>query len=227
MVRFMVGFSIAAAAVSVPLMASAAPVAGFRAYPNMVRPLLDPYPATNSGQMNQWRFHRDWNQPSQTSGDYALALRFAECVRTFDATVPVRAMSRGLGDRQERSELSQLARQYRGCAPQSAAVSPLLLRAAFAELLLRQTPALAMNADVGVPRRIGSFPVEAIAECQVRAEPGRVAALLRTRPGEAMEEDAARELFRATPQCSAQARGTITPTAARLAIVDAALRKAN
>lgn len=173
-----------------------------------------------------WRMQGDWSRASQQAADYDHALRFASCVRTFDAAAPGRTIASPITSPGTRSDLVELATRYRGCAPKRTAVAPLLIRAAFAELVLKHANASGGSGSaIGVPNRIGNFPLAAIADCQVAARPQAVAGLLRTRPGEAAEEQAVTRLFAETPQCSSMSAGTITPTAARLAIVEAALRR--
>lgn len=226
-----VGFGPLAVATSVAIFASAAdaaPVPGFHHPPNIVHPDNDFASRRSGGLMNEWMFRRDWLPAAQS---YGAALSFANCVQKFSPTAAEANLKRSAADPEVRPELMNLVRRHRSCAREQAMVAPLLLRVAFAEIALRSTPGTvsAGQADVrpamGVPERIEAFPVGAIAGCQVSAAPALVLNLLRTEPGGVAEESAAQALFAATPQCGSQGRGSITPTAARIAVVDAAFRR--
>ncbi|QIK79750.1 hypothetical protein G7077_13390 [Sphingomonas piscis] len=171
-----------------------------------------------------WQFMRDWEEVRAfANGGYDHALRFAECVSSYNAAAPASILSRPIGDSRYRSDLVRLASRYRGCGTR-VTVPPLLLRAAFAELSIRQgaVRAGAGTSYVGVPANIKSFPVAALAACQLRTAPGLIQDVLSTRPGEMAEEIAVKRLFASTPRCTSLAKGSITPTAARLALIDAA-----
>lgn len=205
--------------------ADASPVPGFRHPANIVHPSNDFASHRSGGLMNEWMFRRDWRPAAQS---YAAALSFANCVQKFSPAAAEANLNRSAEDPGVRRELISIVRRHRACANEHAMVAPLLLRVAFAEIALRSSrgahTASQRRPTVGVPERIENFPIADIAECQVSAAPSLIVNLLRTDPGGSAEESAAHALFSATPQCSSQGRGSITPTAARLAIVEAAFR---
>ncbi|GAA4019554.1 hypothetical protein GCM10022280_19300 [Sphingomonas swuensis] len=171
---------------------------------------------------DRWAFARDWEEMRLAqAGSYGDALRFAECVRRFDPGIAAEVMARPLADPAQRTDLVRIAQQYRGCGMR-VAVPAMLVRAAFAEVGLRGATGMGAPGSVGVPAQIRDFPVAALAGCQLQEAPALAMALLATRPGGSEEEAAAQRLVEQTPRCGALARGSITPTAARLAVIQAA-----
>lgn len=206
----------------------AGPVPGFRMAPGAVHP-ADPYSmARSGGLLNEWRFQRDWNPTSQ---NYVSALRFAQCVARFDPGIGRELLRTPIGARGDREALTRMAQRNRPCAAEQGMVSPILLRAALAETLIMSQPALRSSAPVevvnvvGVPEVVDGFPLAAISRCQVHLAPALVADVLKSAPGEKSERVATEALFRQTPDCGASSLGRVTPTVARLALVDAAYRR--
>jgi hypothetical protein len=182
--------------------------------------------ATPTGEYtpDKWQFWNDWQEMrTSTAGSYGHALRFAECVSAYNAAAATQVMSRPIDDARHRRDLFQIASRYKGCGMR-VAVPPVLLRAAFAELSVRRRimPAQSGAISVGIPGKIKTFPVAALARCQVEKAPTLVMEVLATRPGETSEEIAVKRLFGSTPSCTSLTNGAVTPTAARLALVSAA-----
>jgi hypothetical protein len=202
--------------------AQAGPVPGFKHGPGIVHPENDFASRRSGGLANEWMFRRDWQPIAQS---YGAALKFANCVAKYSPAAGEGNLAMAARDPKVRADLVYLVRCHRACAAEQAVLAPVLLRAAFAEVALRSMEAPRVPGDIGLPGRIGTFPLAAVADCQFQAAPELAAELLRTSPGDAAEEDAATRLFAATRRCSVNARASITPTAARLAVVDAAFRR--
>ena len=172
--------------------------------------------------INDWSYRSGLNRDSN---DYGAALQFARCVKRFDPGAAHRLLQLPIGDQGDRSALVRLAHRNRACVGQISAVSPLLIRAALAESALGDV-VRASNRRVtsaGVPELVQGFPLGEIARCQVIYAPAKVTELLATSPGGKKERIAAEYLFSSLPQCgTTTGLGGIQPTAARLAIVDAA-----
>ena len=183
------------------------------------------YLARRTGAFAAWY---EEEKERQLSYKYDLTLKFAECVSHFNPNAADKVLVSPIGARNDHAALVRLAESNRGCAVEERVVHPLLLRAALAEMELRgmqnsTLPAGAARARVGVPDVVDGYPLASISRCQVQYAPELVTALLNTRPGEAAERAAADTLFAKTPQCGASKRGRLTATAARLAVIDAAL----
>ena len=180
------------------------------------------YMARRTGAFGAWYVEE---QERRLSYNYGMTLRFAQCVSRFNEHAADKVLIEPIGGASDRAALSRLAQSNRGCAVESRLVHPLLLRAALAETRLNSAglqSAGTQASRVGVPDTVDGYPVAAISRCQIQYAPRLVEALLATRPGEPEERAAADTLFASTPQCGASKRGRLTPTAARLAVIDAA-----
>lgn len=219
---------VGASTIMISAPAISGPPAGFKHPIGVIHPENDFASRRSGGLMMEYLFRKDWQAPPQS---YGAALSFANCLHNFDPAAAEANLRRPVADPKVRPELQYLVRRHKACATEQVMVAPLLLRVAFAEIALRSMPSIPAargaaqsRPSTGVPERIGTFPVAAIARCQVETAPLAVSQLLRTKPGGLAEEAATEALFAATPQCVAQGRGSITPTAARMALVDAAFR---
>ena len=160
-----------------------------------------------------------------TSYSYRPLLRFAECISRFDKRAADRVLGTPLSSARSTSTLNFAAAANRGCIVERGMVHPLLLRAALAETLLKDNrgiPAFtAVKAPVGMPAVVDGYPLRRIAECQVGLAPELVRRLLATQPSGPDERLAAETIFQKTAACGAPTLGRLSPTAARLALVEA------
>lgn len=185
------------------------------------------YLARRTGAFAAW--HEE-EKARLLSYDYRMTLRFAECVAKYDHGASAEKVLRSpIGSPQDQQALSWLAQVNRACAAERHVVHPLLLRAALAETRIKS--AAEPSADrkrerVGVPDVVDGYPLASISRCQLQYAPELVESVMATQPGEAAERAAADALFARTPQCGAKTLGRLTATAARLALVDAAYRRA-
>lgn len=194
-----------------------------------VRPSPDADPAylrRTTGAFAAWSGDRNKRMMSY---DYRMALRFAECVGRFNRDAADTILLAPIGGRDDMRGLARLIEVNSGCVVQRSLVHPLLLRAALAETMLKRGPITLGTGRpaigrVGVPDVVDGYPLASISQCQLASAPRRVAALLATQPGEAGEQSAANALFSATASCGAARLGRLTPTVARLALIDAASR---
>lgn len=187
-------------------------------------PEYDPsYMRIRTGAFAAWKADEE---KRMTTYSYRTVLRFAECVARFDRTAAPRVLHSLMSSSQSSSALTRMSETNRACAVQHSKVHPMLLRAALAETRLKDgsdggtEPAGSQN-PVGVPPMVDGYPLRLIANCQVRRAPQLVRDLLATEPGEKAEHDAAQALFARTYECGTTGLGRLTPTAARLALVDA------
>ena len=182
------------------------------------------YMARRTGAFAAWYTDED----RLVSWSYRSALRFAECVAHFNKEAAGRALVSPIGGLDDRRSLVRLAEVNNGCAIDRRLVHPLLIRAALAETQLKEQSggAVTPGASVGLPEVIDGYPVALISRCQVQFAPELVANLLSTTPGERAEREAADTLVARTASCGASKLGRLTATAARMAVVDAAYRKA-
>lgn len=201
-----------------------------------VRPSPENFPEhlrMRNGAFAAWGSDRD---KRMTSYSYRMALRFAECVARFDREAARRILIAPIGAREDGRLLRRMAQVNHGCAVEQRMVHPLLLRAALAETMLDRGSAAAPSTRgalvpaigvpvIGVPETVDGYPLAAISRCQVASAPGLVAALLATEPGERDEHDAVANLFDRTAVCGAAKPGRLTPTAARMGLIDAAYRQ--
>ena len=170
---------------------------------------------------------RSWknDEGRLTSYAYRPLLRFAECVSRFDKAAAARVLSAPLKSEKSGSALNSAGTANRGCVVEHGLVHPLLLRAALAETRLKQggdsAPAQGEQRLVGVPAIVDGYPLQLIADCQVRRAPQLVRDLLATEPGDPGERHAAETLFGRTAECGVTHLGRLAPTAARLALVEA------
>lgn len=183
------------------------------------------YMRKSNGAFAAWANDED---ERYVSNSYRLALRFAECVARFNQDTAGTVLSEQISARGDGIKLRRMAEVNPGCAIEHRKVHPLLLRAALAETLVEgQSSGLATTSDrirVGVPDVVDGYPLSSISRCQIKVAPQLVTALLATEPGGKSEADAAATLFAQTPSCGITSLGRLTPTAARLAVVDAAYR---
>lgn len=177
--------------------------------------------ARSGGLINEWRFRQEWRAVAQS---YASALRFARCARRYSPDAADDIMNQPIGHEREIGAWRQMVRQHRACVGQDGTVSPLLLRAAIAETLLReqQDGALSNLASLGVPEVVDGYPLRAIAKCQHLAAPSMTSAVLATEPGSESERASSAALYGATSFCGASRLGRVNPTVARIALIDAA-----
>ena len=194
-----------------------------------VRPSPDTYSPEymrkSDGSFAAWASDEDERYVSHS---YGLALRFAECVARFNQGTASLVLAESIAERADGIKLRRMAQVNPGCAVEHRKVHPLLLRAALAETLVEGKSGKLDSNDqkrkVGVPDVVDGYPVSMISRCQVSVAPSLVADLLATEPGGQAERDAAARLFADTPACGITKLGRLTPTAARLAVVDAAYR---
>ena len=160
------------------------------------------------------------------SSDYREAIRFAACVDKFDRAAANRILAAPIGGLEDNRRLRRLAEVNGPCVAELVRMHPLVLRAALAEVRLRASPDRSPTPlSVGMPPVVDGYPVGIISRCQAALEPDKVRSVFATEPGSTGERDAATALFAATPQCGAPAMGRLTPTAARIALVDATYRR--
>jgi hypothetical protein len=178
--------------------------------------------ARSGGLVNEWRFRKEWHSLPMS---YGSALRFARCVARMNPSAATRMLNTEVAAPSTRSNLVRLAAQNRGCIPENGAVPPILLRAAFAELMISDPKMARVTHAVGLPRVIEGFNLAALASCQLRTAPQTATMVYRTLPGSQAEQLAAEELFNVTPGCATGGLGRISPTVVRLALVEAALAK--
>lgn len=204
--------------------AIAGPVPGFPLSQGGVRP-ANVYESErrSGGLQTEYLFRRDWFEVRQS---YEAALQFAQCVDRLNPDA-ASTLLRTPNGAQSREDMVRLARMNRGCVIQNSALAPVLLRAALAETLVRRSGARRLEdasqlAPVGMPDSVDGYPLAAISRCQVSAAPELVANVLSTDPGSNSEKAAVETLFARSPDCGAPHPGRLTPTAARLALVDAA-----
>lgn len=220
---------IALGVLSAPAHGGAVP--GFRLPPGGVRPAPDSFDSLRaSHQMTQWKYQRDWNDWDRFTNSYEAALKFAECVNRHDHESDALLLT-PTGSPGDRESLVRLARQNRACVAQQGLVAPVLLRAALAEMVIKRQASVRSDAPVaqplslGIPETVDGYPIAAISRCQVHSAPRLVAEVLRARPGSTEERDAVRTLYANVPECGSSTPGRLTPTAARLGLVDAAFRR--
>lgn len=183
----------------------------------------------SSAQGTQWKYGRDWQyyEWQGTAESYNAALRFAQCAVRFNPA-SVSIVKRPFGEAGDRQAMVRLAEKNRGCVRERAAVSPLLIRAALAETAIRGGRVdLQPDIQVGVPAVVDGYPLAQVSRCFVQKVPESVSQVLRTRPGDDSERVAANRLFRQAPECVPETRLSITPTAARVALIDAMYREAS
>lgn len=161
------------------------------------------------------------------ANSYRAALAFTECAGKRDAEAMREWIERPIGHSSETASMARLARKYRSCVGEAGAVAPLLIRAAVAETSLklgRARTGVANPSPVGVPEVVAGYPLGRVARCQAGEAPEGVKRLLSTRPGSGAERKAAQALFASVPQCgTAAGLGRVQPTAARIALIEAAL----
>lgn len=216
-----------AAAAALPTSATAGGVPGFRLSPNAVRPTMEQSDYLRaSHQSSQWKYLRDWQyqQWQGISQNYAAALRFAQCVTRLNPDA-ADMLSRPIGAAGDREALARLVTDHRACVGEQSAVSPLLIRAALAESVMGSKMAGRVVA-VGVPDMVDGYPLASVSKCLVEHAPASVAAVLKTRPGDEEERLAAQKLFLEVPDCVPARTVRLSPTAARLALIDAVYRQA-
>lgn len=186
---------------------------------------FDYYRRMRDGSFAAWGSDEDARYISHS---YRMALQFAECVARFNRDTASKVLAASIAGRQDGVNLRRMAEVNPGCAYEHRKVHPLLLRAALAETLVEGKAGLpsvegaAGISSVGVPMMVDGYPLGAISRCQVQVAPKLVADLFSTVPGEPAERDAAEALFGQTPACGTTKLGRLTPTAARLALIDAA-----
>ena len=194
----------------------------------VVRPApdsFDYYRRMRDGAFAAWASDEDERYVSHS---YRMALQFAECVAHFNRDTAGKVLVASIAGREDGVNLRRMAEVNPGCATEHRKVHPLLLRAALAETLVEGKSVLpsaegpAGKSSVGVPKMVDGYPLGAISRCQVQVAPKMVADLFATVPGERAERDAAEALFGKTPACGTTKLGRLTPTAARLALIDAA-----
>lgn len=194
----------------------------------VVRPApdgFDYYRRMRDGSFAAWRSEEDERYISHS---YRMALQFAECVARFNRDTAGQVLLASIAGREDGVKLRRMAQVNPGCATEHRKVHPLLLRAALAETLVEgksgppPAAAAAAKSSVGVPKVVDGYPLGAISRCQVQVAPKMVAELFLTVPGEAAERAAAEALFGQTPACGTTKLGRLTPTAARIALIDAA-----
>lgn len=189
-----------------------------------VRPAPDMYTSYLRTRDSVFRAWKDDEKNRMMSNSYRTVLRFAECVAKFDRNAATRVLGSEITSSQSGSALTDMARANRGCAVEYRNVHPLLLRVALAETQIKygaESASPAGQRSVGVPAKVGGYPLRLISDCQVRHSPELVRALLQTQPASQAERDAAEALFGRTGECGAPRLGRLAPTAARLAVIEA------
>lgn len=193
---------------------------------NMSRPLL----VSEIGADHISKRINDWGYRAGVDKDvnnYRAALQFARCVSRFDPAAGERLLQTPIGAPDDRPALLRLVRENRGCVVENNAVAPVLIRAALAEVALRQANGAraSASASVGIPPVVLNVPLKEIAQCQMVYAPRQVAELMTTDPGAKDERRVAEELYSAVPACGlTHGLGGIEPTVARLALIEAAYR---
>ncbi|QNN64526.1 hypothetical protein H9L12_09425 [Sphingomonas rhizophila] len=167
------------------------------------------------------------NKNALISYDYRNALRFASCVDHFDRAAADRLLAVSIGSTEDQRVLSRLAERNGPCVAKVQRMHSLLIRAALAEVKLRASgqTATARLAGVGVPASVNGYPLKAITQCQAVTRPDMVNSLLASEPGSVAEREAVARIFAQSPQCGPITMGRVTPTVARLALVDAAYQQ--
>lgn len=197
--------------------------AGSHAGPVDGRPSI----ATFHIRPEEWAYRDQWQA---ISGSYRSALRFAECLHRVDPAATRAVLDQPIGHGGEMEALQGLAERHRGCVGEAIRLAPLLIRVAIAEIGLESTDRgidgrLRGHGAVGVPETVDAYPLALVGRCHVRAAPDRVAAILATEPGSDAELRLAQSLFAAAPHCGSPVLGRLSPTAARLAFIDALHRR--
>jgi hypothetical protein len=204
--------------------------ASVSARPEMVTKMSRPLTILNAvsdpiaGHLNEWSYRAGLDRDRN---NYGAALHFATCASRFNPDLGSNMLNHPVEDR---TSLVRMVRQYRGCIAENGALSPVLLRAALAEVTLRSsgigaavTPASANR--VGVPMTIEGFPLGNVSRCQVTHAPGDVQRLLSTDPGSSAEREAAQTLYSRVPQCGMTfGLGGIEPAVVRMSVIAAAYR---
>lgn len=163
------------------------------------------------------------------ANSYGAALAFTECVSKLDPSSLAKIVERPIGQDGEWGAMKRLARKYRTCVRDVGPVAPILIRVAIAETAMKRAAESLARRDtdprspLGVPDVVAGYPLGRVARCHVGNAPNTVRALLQTRPGSAAERNLATLLFRGAPQCGTKhGLGRLHPTAARLALIEAA-----
>lgn len=155
------------------------------------------------------------------SYEYADMLAFARCVARFDPEAATRVMNEPIGALAEADRLARLAEVNRACLVRQSKVHPLLLRAALAEAAMEQGEVRTPMANaVGVPPVAKGIRLGAISLCQNSTAPKLVSAVLATEPGSVEERAAVEKLYSASTGCGPTRLGGISPTVARLSLID-------
>ena len=181
--------------------------------------------SVSGGLVNQWRQQRDYQYQEWqgTAQSYAAALSFARCAARFNPD-SIALVDRPIGMDGDCESLARFVRVNRACVGEQSAVSSLLIRAALAETAMNAgAPPRALN--VGVPETVDGYPLASVSRCLVQHAPASVAAVLNTRPGDDAERAAAQKLFLEVPDCVPRRTIWLSPTAARLALIDAVYRQ--
>jgi hypothetical protein len=175
-----------------------------------------------TGDFANWKLESD---AALMSYNYRNALRFAECVAGLDPAAADRILKVPIGGRDDDRQLRWLAQGHGACVLHLERVHPLLLRAALAETALRskRRGLHGTGAPVGVPDEVDGYPLGLVSRCQVALAPMLVTGVLAAQPG-SRQERAAAELLFARTSCGASRLGRLSPTAARLALVEASYR---
>ena len=209
-----------------PGIASAGPVPGFKMGSGGIHPPVGLDSQYRSGGLeNEWLHVRDWQFRSWqgTAHSYNAALTFARCAARFNPA-SLALIERPIGANGDREALARFVYENRACVGEQAAVAPMLIRAALAETAM--TAGRAPRAlNVGLPQTVDTYPLAEVSRCLVEKAPASVAAMMSTRPGDEAERAAAQSLFSQHPECAPRRTLRLTPTAARLALVDAVYRQ--
>lgn len=165
-----------------------------------------------------WRAYAD---QSLTSYEYSTFLAFARCVARFDPGAARDVMENPIGAEAGRSRLVRLAEVNRACLIQPSKVHPLLLRAALAEAAMDDGKVRVILATpIGVPAVAKGYHLATVSECQIRRSPDLVDAVFAAPPGTDDERAATERLYSRTSGCGASTLGGLSPTAARLSLID-------
>ena len=164
---------------------------------------------------------------SMTSYDYSTFLAFARCVARFDPQAASEVMRTPIGTQAGRDRLVRLAGVNRACLIQPSKVHPLLLRAAFAEAAMDDGKVrMVLATPIGVPAVAKGYRLASVSQCQINRAPGLVDALFAAQPGTDAERMAAERLYAETGGCGTATLGGLSPTAARLSLIDVRYRMA-
>lgn len=184
--------------------------------------------------------HNFNNNIRAASESYADSLRFANCAVRMNSKAVGGVLANDAESAEERTALSSLTRQMKGCAVRRDSVSALFMRGALAEALWKEAganpnPTNRNSIDLGeieafmvakpagtMSARVSGMPLSYLARCQVMVQPTLAANVLSTEPGSAEEKAAAEALYAKSTPCGIKdGLGKTTSLEVRASVADA------